>query len=230
MKWGDITVNNIKISIVDDHSLFAEGLKTMLEVRRGSCDVSMFLTCSEALEEIPRIKPHLALIDINMPDMNGIELTRRLLEQMPTLRILNLSFDDSRQTVLDVIASGSLGYLLKACHFDDLLRGIESALQGNMVVGEQLTPYIIEELRNRIPQNNKPSPAFLDKISSREREVLEEVAKGMNNQAIAEKLFISEKTVKNHITNILEKLDISDRMHLIVFAIREGCGVDGQQV
>jgi len=220
-------MEKVKIAIVDDHSLFAEGLKTMLEVKRGSCEISLYQRCEEALQEIPRLKPHLALIDINMPGMDGIELTRRLIEEMPTLRILNLSIDDSRQTVLEVIAAGSLGYLLKVCHFDDLLRGVESALQGNLVIGERLTPYVIEELRNRLPSNNNQVSAFLEKISCREREVLEEVAKGMNNQAIAEKLFISEKTVKNHITNILEKLDIPDRMHLIVFAIREGFGGEG---
>ncbi len=220
-------MEKVKIAIVDDHSLFAEGLKTMLEVKRGSCEISLYQRCEEALQEIPRLKPHLALIDINMPGMDGIELTRRLIEEMPTLRILNLSIDDSRKTVLEVIAAGSLGYLLKVCHFDDLLRGVESALQGNLVIGERLTPYVIEELRNRLPSNNNQVSAFLEKISCREREVLEEVAKGMNNQAIAEKLFISEKTVKNHITNILEKLDIPDRMHLIVFAIREGFGGEG---
>jgi len=212
----------IKIAIVDDHLLFADGLKNLLELKGGFRNCLVYHNSTEALKMIPIEKPHLSLIDINLPDYDGVELTKKILSKDPSLKIVMLTIDDSRETVFRAITSGACGYLLKNAPFMTILRDISAALQGDIVIGMDVAPLIITELRNLYSKNKKAVSPKLKMLSPRELEVLKEIAQGKNNQTIAETLFISEKNVKNHLTNILAKLEIEDRMKLIVFAIKEG--------
>jgi len=213
---------NVKLAIVDDHLLFADGLKNLLELRGGFRNCLIYHNSADALKKIPIEKPHLCLIDINLPDYDGIELTKKILSKEPSLKIVMLTIDDSRETVFRAITSGACGYLLKNAPFMSILRDISAALQGDIVIGMEVAPLVISELRSLYAKNKKAHSPRLKVLSPREREVLKEIAQGKNNRTIAQTLFISEKTVKNHLTNILAKLEIEDRMKLIVFAIKEG--------
>lgn len=210
------------MAIVDDHVLFAEGLKELLESRGnlGRC-----LVCRsgvEALQRIPLERPDLALVDVHLPDMDGVELVRRLQSRIPQLKALMLTVDDTLETALRAITAGAVGYLVKSAPFPRILQSIQAALQGDIIIAAEVAPLVIGELKKAyVRQGKRPSPIF-QVLSPREREVLRAVAEGKTNAAIAEELFIAEKTVKNHITSILTKLNIENRAKLIVFALREG--------
>ncbi|MDI3543301.1 MAG: two-component system, NarL family, response regulator DegU [Candidatus Atribacteria bacterium] len=216
------TNSNLKIAIIDDHLLFAEGLKNLLEAKAGFLQCLIFNNAYQALQRLPQENPHLSLVDINLPDMSGIELTRKLLSKNPSMKIVILTMDDSKETILNAITAGAYGYLLKSSSFSNILKDIQAVLQGDIIISAEVAPKIMEEIKRFYHPKQKENSSFLKLLSEREKEVLREIAKGKNNKAIAEELFISEKTVKNHLTNILTKLNIEDRMKLIVAAIKEG--------
>jgi len=216
------TNSNLKIAIIDDHLLFAEGLKNLLEAKAGFLQCLIFNNAYQALQRLPQENPHLSLVDINLPDMSGIELTKKLLSKNPSMKIVILTMDDSKETILNAITAGAYGYLLKSSSFSNILKDIQAVLQGDIIISAEVAPKIMEEIKKFYRPKQKENSSFLKLLSEREKEVLREIAQGKNNKAIAEELFISEKTVKNHLTNILTKLNIEDRMKLIVTAIKEG--------
>lgn len=182
----------------------------------------------EALQRIPLEQPHLALVDVHLPDMDGVELVRRLQGRMPHLKAIMLTVDDSLETALRAITAGAVGYLVKSAPFPRILQGIQAALQGDIVIAAEVAPLVVGELKKiYLRQGKRPSPIF-QVLSPREREVLRAIVEGKSNAAIAEELFIAEKTVKNHITNILTKLNIENRVKLIIFALKEGFFEEGE--
>ncbi|MEN3184372.1 MAG: response regulator transcription factor, partial [Atribacterota bacterium] len=195
------------MAIVDDHLLFAEGLKELLETRGSIARCLVFRNGVEALQRIPLVQPHLALVDVHLPDMDGVELVRRLQGRMPNLKAIMLTVDDTLETALRAITAGAVGYLVKSAPFPRILQGIQAALQGDIVIAAEVAPLVVGELKKiYLRQGRRPSPIF-QVLSPREREVLRAIVEGKSNAAIAEELFIAEKTVKNHITNILTKLN-----------------------
>lgn len=179
-------------------------------------------SAAEALQRIPLERPHLALVDVHLPDMDGVELVRRLQARVPQLKAVMLTVDDTLETALRAVTAGAVGYLVKSAPFQRILQGIQAALQGDIVIAAEVAPLVIGELRKvYVRQGRKPSPVF-QILSPREREVLRAVVEGKNNATIAKELFIAEKTVKNHITSILTKLNIENRVKLIIFALQEG--------
>lgn len=210
------------MALVDDHLLFAEGLRELLESRGNMICRLVCSNGAEALQRIPLERPHLALVDVHLPDMDGVELVRRLQVRIPQLKAVMLTVDDNLETALRAITAGASGYLVKSAPFPRILQGIQAALQGDIVVAAEVAPLVIGELKKiYVRQGRKPSPIF-QVLSPREREVLRAVVEGKSNAAIAEELFIAEKTVKNHITSILTKLNIENRVKLIIFALKEG--------
>jgi DNA-binding NarL/FixJ family response regulator len=186
------------LAIVDDHLLFAEGLKGLLEARGNVKRCLVYRNGYEALQKIPLERPDLALVDVHLPDMDGVELVRRLQGKVPQLKAVMLTVDDTLETALRAITAGAMGYLVKSA------------------------PLVIGELKKiYVRQGRRPSLLF-QVLTPREREILRAIVEGKNNAAIAEELCIAEKTVKNHLTNILTKLNIENRVKLIVFALKEG--------
>lgn len=207
---------------MDDHLLFAEGLKELLEARGNVTRCLVFQNGVEALQRIPLEQPHLALVDVHLPDMDGVELVRRLQGRMPYLKAIMLTVDDTLETALRAITAGAVGYLVKSAPFPRILQGIQAALQGDIVIAAEVAPLVVGELKKiYLRRGKRPSPIF-QVLSPREREVLRAIVEGKSNAAIAEELFIAEKTVKNHITSILTKLNIENRVKLIIFALKEG--------
>ena len=210
-----------RIAIVDDHALFADGLKALLESKTKIGHCSIFTSGKEAIQEIPLEKPDIVLLDIHLPDANGIQLAEELKTRLPNLKVLILTMDASRELLIQAISAGVNGYLLKTAPFSKITSCIKAALQGDMVFAEEVSGMLLEEFKKNLPTPKKTSP-LLEQLSKREKQILALVAQGKDNQSIARELFISEKTVKNYVSNILSKLGIENRMKLIVFALEAG--------
>lgn len=210
-----------RIAIVDDHALFADGLKALLESKTKIGHCSIFTSGKEAIQKIPLEKPDIVLLDIHLPDANGIQLAEELKTRLPNLKVLILTMDASRELLIQAISAGVNGYLLKTAPFSKITSCIKAALQGDMVFAEEVSGMLLEEFKKNLPTPKKTSP-LLEQLSKREKQILALVAQGKDNQSIARELFISEKTVKNYVSNILSKLGIENRMKLIVFALEAG--------
>lgn len=210
-----------RIAIVDDHALFADGLKALLESKTKIGHCSIFTSGKEAIQKIPLEKPDIVLLDIHLPDANGIQLAEELKTRLPNLKVLILTMDASRELLIQAISAGVNGYLLKTAPFSKITSCIKAALQGDMVFAEEVSGMLLEEFKKNLPTPKKTSP-LLEQLSKREKQILALVAQGKDNQSIARELFISEKTVKNYVSNILSKLGVENRMKLIVFALEAG--------
>jgi DNA-binding NarL/FixJ family response regulator len=208
--------------IVDDHRLFAESLKLALEREFTCCDCLVVESAREALELASQERGDLFFVDVHLPDMSGIELARRLLTMNPSLRVVMLTVDDSPETVSRAIAAGVSGYLLKTVSLERMYKDIAAILEGDVVIGVEVASILFERLRKLPKPGGRRQSLLFEHLSPREREVLLEVAQGKDNQAIAKELFISEKTVKNHLAHIMEKTGVRSRLQLVVLAIQEG--------
>lgn len=213
---------NYCCGIVDDHQLFAESLKLVLERKFRCFNCLIARNGREALQLVTRNHLEFLLVDIHLPDMNGVELTRQLLQHDPSLRVVILTMDSSPDTVFQAITSGACGYLLKTSDLNRLYRDLTAILEGDVVIGVEVASLLFKRLRDvSKPRASSHSP-LLERLSPRELEVLQRVVQGKDNRTIAQELFISEKTVKNHVAHILEKLEVSNRLQLVLFTLREG--------
>ena len=212
----------IRILIADDHELFRRGLRMVLEdeddidvvgeVGDGQTAVDM------ALEEAPDVM----VMDVRMPQLSGIEAAIRIKEALPHTKILMLTISDEEDDLYEAIKAGANGYLLKEISIDEIGNAVRSVYAGQSLISPSMASKLLNEFAAMIKREEEekeqvPAP----KLTPREMEVLEHVAKGMNNREIAKALFISENTVKNHVRNILEKLHLHSRMEAVVYAVRE---------
>lgn len=209
----------LRIAIVDDHLLFAEGLKVLIE-KEGLGNCTIYRNGEEALRELPSGSFDLALVDLHLPDINGFNVIKALQEKVPKLRILILTMDVSRESFLEALSLGVQGYILKSSSFSKIANDIRTALQGDLVIGTEVTPYLAQGVQ--VPKTRKQMEQALGTLTGREKEVLRFLVQGKDNGAIAQELGLSEKTVKNYVSNILNKLGFEDRVKLVVFAIAEG--------
>ncbi|NSW76764.1 MAG: response regulator transcription factor [Candidatus Atribacteria bacterium] len=208
--------------IVDDHRLFAESLKFVLEQNFSRCHCTIACNAQDALQIASQDTAQLFLVDVHLPDMSGVELTRRIFEIHSGCKVIMLTVDDTLETVFQAIASGANGYLLKTSTLERICKDLSAILEGDLVISAEILPRIFERLKRAYgSERRNPSPV-LKNLSPREMEVLHKVAQGKDNQTISQELYISEKTVKNHVARILEKLGVPNRLQLIVFAIQEG--------
>lgn len=226
--------NLVRIVLIDDHKIFREGVKKVVEMEKDFIVVGEAGDGYEALELVESVQPDVILMDINMPRMNGVEATEAILENVPDAKIIILSIHDEEAYVFKTLQSGATGYLLKEMDVDSLIEAIRVVSQGGAYVHPKVTGKLIDEFR-RMKQdqdkeydNRNPSvhpveyqiPYHL--LTKRECEVLQLMAEGKGNRAIGDILFISEKTVKNHVSNILQKMKVQDRTQAVVEAIKNG--------
>lgn len=209
----------VKLLLVDDHKLFREGLRRILELEPDLQVVGEAGSGAAALLKLPQCQPDVVLMDINMPEVNGVEATRAIKERFPSIAVLVLSIHDDREYLLEVLKAGASGYLLKDVEPDRLVEAIREVAQGGSIVHPGLTSKLIKEL-NRL---SSQGPTIIDSpLTEREGEILELMARGMSNGDIAKKVYISEKTVKNHVTNILRKLEVTDRTQAVIEGVKRG--------
>jgi DNA-binding NarL/FixJ family response regulator len=208
------------VLLVDDHDLFRAGLRTLLEAQSvdvvGEADSG-----TGAIELIREVAPDVVVMDLNMPGIGGVEATRQIAMIAPLTRVLVLTISDQDDDVMDAILAGACGYLLKDAAIGDLMAGINAAAIGESLVSPVIAAKLLQHLRA-----TSSSPRELESIRSeltdREIQVLKLIANGKDNGQIAADLHISPKTVKNHISNILMKLQIENRIQAAVYAVRSG--------
>jgi two-component system, NarL family, response regulator LiaR len=212
--------NGPSVLLVDDHDLFRTGLRNLLE-EQGVRVVAEASTGREALRQVRELAPEVVLMDLNMPGMSGVEATREIASVAPLTRVVVLTISDRDRDIVDAILAGACGYLLKDASIHDLLRGISAAAVGESLISPQIASKVLRELRAAQPVP-EAADRLRNELTERELEVLRLIANGKDNAQIAAELHISAKTVKNHISNILMKLQIQNRIQAAVYAVRSG--------
>lgn len=228
---------NVKIVIADDHGLLREGVKRILNMER---DFEVVGECGDGIQVVElanELRPDVVLMDINMPVENGVVATERLKEFFPEIKVIILSIHDDESYVFETLRKGASGYLLKDMEAESLINAIRSVVAGHAYIHPKVTGKLINQLRRMtyldpngvaggdysvkeagvkyIHQPNSP-------LTRREAEVLRLLAEGKSNKSIGEILFISEKTVKNHVSSILQKMEVEDRTQAVIIAIKNG--------
>jgi DNA-binding NarL/FixJ family response regulator len=211
--------DQLRVMLVDDHDLFRTGLRNLLE-EQGVQIVAEASEGSAALSLVRELAPDVVVMDLNMPGMNGIEATREITRQAPLTRVVVLTISDEDDDVIDAILAGACGYLLKDSSIQDLMQGIRAASVGEALISPHIAAKVLQRLR--ASSVDSETVAQGPELSDRETQVLRLIANGKDNAEIAQDLHISPKTVKNHISNILMKLQIENRIQAAVYAVRRG--------
>lgn len=210
----------IRVVVVDDHPMVRTGLKAVFSTTPGIDQVGEGASGSEAVELAEQLLPDVIVMDVNMPGMDGIEATRRVMAQSPSVAVLVLTMHDDDDTVFAAMRAGARGYLLKGSEQEEVTRAIVAVANGDAIFGPAIADRVLKFFSSP-PQNQAQ---LFPELTSRELEVLRLVASGMNNSAIAREMTLSQKTVANHVSNILNKLQAVDRAEAIVRARRAGLG------
>lgn len=213
-----------KVLLADDHKIVRDGLRSLLEQQPDMRVVGEASDGEAAVRMALDLKPDVVVMDIGMPESNGIESTRRIMRDLPETRIVALSMHSDRQFVSGMLSAGAMAYLLKDSAFEELVSAIDSVMRGRVYLSEGVASVVVQDYVNRI---NAPAPDALvttplSRLSPREREVLQLAAEGKSTKEIASALGLSVKTVETHRHQVMEKLGIYSLAGLIKFAIREG--------
>ena len=212
-----MTDNRIRILIVDDQTLFRAGLKTLLSTQPGFEVAGEAANGEEALRLTASLQPQVILMDLRMPVMGGVEATRRICELYPNSHVIILTTFDDDELVFEGLRAGARGYLLKDASYERLFEAIHAAARGEHFLQPSITAKVLAEF-SRLHRPHKSEDSPVEPLSEREMEVLRLVADGDSNREIAERLVLAEGTVKNHLSKILAKLGVRDRMQAVAKA------------
>lgn len=204
----------VKVALIDDHQIVLAGLKKLLEEEyEVVCTARSF---EEALEKVPSSKAELVLIDVHLPDKDGLEVLRSLRNKMPSALFVMLTVEEDEEVIFQAIREGARGYILKHNSSEVLLKSLRACLNGEILWGEEIYLKVVEKMRKDLPFETGKNwiTIFSSLLSPRELEIAQLVLQGMSNKEIAKKLFISESTVKNHLSRIFQKLGVKDRVEL----------------
>ena len=217
---------SLSVLIVDDQALVRAGFRMILDAEEDIDVAGEAADGAEALEQAASLRPDVILMDVRMPQMDGIEATRRLLARdgLET-KIVMLTTFDMDEYVYDALRAGASGFLLKDVPPEQLVAGIRAVAQGDALLAPSVTRRVIEEFVRRPPSSVKTVPPEIEELTPRELDVLQLVAKGLSNAEIAKELFVSETTVKTHVAHVLTKLGVRDRVQAVVLAYE--CGLAG---
>ena len=210
----------IQVVVVDDHPVFREGFAALL---RSIPDIEVLATASsgeEAVAAVDEHEPAVVVMDVQMPGMDGVEATRRVVADHPGTGVVVLTMSEEDATLLDAVRAGARGYLLKGAEPDEIVRAITTVAAGGVVFGAVLATRVVEFMARPRSAEAEPFP----ELSAREREVLDLVASGLTNGQIASRLFLSPKTVRNHVHAVLSKLQAADRTEAVIRARDAGLG------
>jgi DNA-binding NarL/FixJ family response regulator len=210
----------VRVLLVDDHDLFRTGLRTLLEEQEVEI-VGEAVNGYEAVRLVEEHAPDVVLMDLDMPGKHGIDATREIAAVAPLTRVVVLTISDEDADVMDAVIAGACGYLLKDATIQELLRGIAAASKGESLISPSIAAKVLQRVRATSP-DVEAAEMLMAQLSDRELQVLKLIANGKDNAQIAGELFISAKTVKNHISNILLKLSIENRIQAAVYAVRSG--------
>lgn len=211
--------NKITLIIADDHMLIREGLKQLLELEGDISVVAQAGNGQEAIEKTLEYKPDILLLDINMPEINGIDVLRRLKDVGANTKVIILTIHDDKEYLFATMKIGADGYILKDSDANSLIRAIRDVNSGRTYIQPNLAKMMVDELNYKDEESNGMLK-MIRSLTKREYEVLTLIAEGLNNKDIADKLFISEKTVKNHVSSIFKKIGVNDRIQAAIFAFK----------
>ncbi|MDR5694613.1 MAG: response regulator transcription factor [Armatimonadota bacterium] len=206
----------IRILIVDDHALFREGIRMILEAQPDIEVVGEAEDGEQALALVEEVRPDVVIMDIAMPGIGGLEATRRIKAAHPEVRILALTMHDHKEYVLPMLGFGASGYVVKRAAASELVQAIRSVYKDESYLYPSVAKALLEEYRRRVPAGEE------DGLTEREQEVLRLIAEGLTNQEIAQRLYLSVRTVETHRKNIMEKLGLHTSADLVRYAIRKG--------
>ncbi|WP_366923031.1 response regulator transcription factor [Metallumcola ferriviriculae] len=209
-------MNVIRILIADDHALIRQGLGKILSMEPQLEVVAEAANGTKAVDMTREFRPDVVLMDINMPGMNGLEATRIIKGEFPLTEIIALTIHDDEEYVFEMVNAGVSGYVLKDIDAEILVEAVKDVVQGKSIIHPSITTKILDKFQ----QMSKGEKEEASPLTPREMEVLTAITMGLSNKEIGDRLFISDKTVKNHITNIFRKLNVSDRTQAAVFALK----------
>jgi DNA-binding NarL/FixJ family response regulator len=217
---GTKGLDELRVLVVDDHDLFRTGLRNLLE-EQGVNVVGEAENGETAIRLASDLAPDVVIMDLNMPGVGGVETTRRLSSLAPLSRVVVLTISADDDDVMNAVMAGACGYLLKDSSIQELIAGISAASEGESLISPQIAAKVLQRLRAQ-SKDADAAETIRAELSDRELQVLKLIANGKDNAQIARELFISPKTVKNHISNILMKLQIENRIQAAVYAVRSG--------
>lgn len=217
----------IRIMIVDDQPLMKDGLSSILSMREHIEVVGTASDGQEALDKAKMLNPDIILMDIRMPGVNGVEGTKLIHTHLPDIKVLMLTTFKDSELIFDALEEGASGYLLKDMPTDTIVQAIMTVHSGGVVLPNELTSQIFSELKKTkqldvLEETVEPLPTLIEALTEREVEVLRLLGQGLNNKEIAETLVITEGTVKNHVSNLINKLMVRDRTQAAIYAVRYG--------
>jgi len=209
-----------RVLIADDHTLFREGLVALLD---SVAEIEVLSTVEDgrqAIESAAKLQPDVILMDLQMPEVNGIEATRQIIQTSPHIGVIVVTMFEDDDSVFAAMRAGARGYILKGADQNDMIRAIQAVARGEALFG----PSIATRLMNFFTPAVQAPPRAFPELTDREREILELIAQGMSNIEIADRLTISQKTVRNHVSNIFNKLQVTDRVQAALQAREAGMG------
>jgi len=212
----------IRVLVVDDQALVRAGFRMILEAEGDIEIAGEAADGNEAIAEARRLEPDVVLMDVRMPELDGIEATRRLVEEGIETKVVMLTTFDMDEYVYEALKVGASGFLLKDVPPEQLVAGIRSVASGDALLAPVVTRRMIEEFVRRPPESVRAARIELTELTERELEVLRQIARGLSNSEIAKELFVSDATVKTHVAHILTKLRLRDRVQAVVFAYESG--------
>jgi two-component system, NarL family, response regulator NreC len=212
-------MGNVRILIADDHKIVRDGLRTLIDSEEGMEVVAEAEDGRSAVQLSEKLSPDVVIMDIAMPDMNGIDATRQILRSNNRTRVIALSMYSDRRFVSGMLEAGASGYLLKDCAFEELVRAIRSVMADQTYLSPTIAGIVVSRYVGR---ESQADGTVFTNLTQREREVLQILAEGMSTKEIAYHLGVSVKTVETHRRNIMEKLNIHSISELVKYAIREG--------
>jgi DNA-binding NarL/FixJ family response regulator len=215
--------DTLRVLVADDHLIFRDGLRALLSSVPDAELVGEAATGEEAVALASSLQPDLVLMDLQMPDLNGIEATRRILRDSPHIRVLVVTMFEDDSSVLAAMRAGARGFLLKGATHSEMARAIRAVGEGEAIFSPAIAARLMEYFASFRPA---AMPQVFPELSDREREVLDLIAQGHKNPDIAMRLVLSPKTVRNHVTNILSKLQVADRSEAMIRAREAGLGRD----
>ena len=210
---------SIRILLVDDHKIVRDGLRTLIEKEPGMEVVGEARNGREGLKLTRKLLPDVTIMDITMPDMNGIDATRSILEEHPEIKVIALSMHSDRRLVSGMLEAGASGYLLKDSAFEELARAVHAVMAHQTYLSPSITDIVIKRF---IGKSTSVERSVFTDLTKREREVLQLLVEGMSTKEVASSLNVSVKTIETHRANIMDKLDIHSISELVKYAIREG--------
>jgi DNA-binding NarL/FixJ family response regulator len=210
---------NIRVILADDHQIVREGLRSILEKELRIQVVAQADNGRTTVQLVRELRPEIVIMDISMPDLNGIQATLQILQEVPSTKIIALSMHSDKKYVSEMLRAGASAYLLKDCAVDELERAIQAVIAGKVYVSPDVTGTMIEDYRRHV---ERQKPAETSNLTVKEREVLQLIAEGHSTKEIASRLGVSVQTIDTHRQHIMEKLDLHSVAELTKYAIREG--------